>query len=345
MILTRLPPGPLHHAMQVSKRFHDAIDPKAPSSVSSMRVALGLLCRRKIEDMTPSEHAELAHRDGAPATPRRLFYDAPQQTLHRRFHWLLNVTLDPVDVSVVRDTCFVPVPTLSIAGSNTIRIVRGDHAGRGGNSRRSGDESSNILTLNFSYVAKGFEQDKPTARGIIRSIVKSKDTLCPLDPGAGWFDVKILTMPFDVRVCVSVDFRDAMQATGHHVGPCRYFGCQVGNHGVQVRLEHKGNIAYVPSGWMDGKLTLNRKLRSSSRLNRRLWATFSSSSIAPKPTQSKKRRSSVARRSASRIASLTESRTTWVCWNVYRSLKVNRLLMLFSSLDRFPRAATSETRS
>jgi hypothetical protein len=135
--------------MQISKHFHDAIDPKAPSSVS-MRVALGLLCRRKIEDMTPSEHAELAHRDGAAATFRRFLYDVPQQTLHRRFHWLLNVTLKPVDVPVVRDSCFVPVPTLSIAGFNIIRIARGDHAGRRGDSRRSGDESSNILTLNFS---------------------------------------------------------------------------------------------------------------------------------------------------------------------------------------------------
>jgi hypothetical protein len=263
MILTRLPPGPLHHTMQISKHFHDAIDPKAPSSVS-MRVALGLLCRRKIDDLTPSEHVELTLRDGAAATVTIFLYDTPQQTLHRRFHWLLNVTLKPVDVPVVRDSCFVPVPTLSIAGFNIIRIARGDHAGRRGDSRRSGDESSNILTLNFSYIAKGFDSDKPTARGIIRSIFDGEPTLCHLHAHASWSGVKILTMPFDVRVCVSVDFRDAMLATGHHIGTCHVLGCQVGVHGVQVSWNRRD--IRLRSVGMNGKLTLQQRKQETSIL-------------------------------------------------------------------------------
>jgi hypothetical protein len=246
MILTSLPPGPLHHAMQVSKRFHDAIDPKAPSSVSSMRVALGLLCRRKIDDLTPSEHVELTLRDGAAATVTIFLYDTPDQTLQRRFHWLLNVTLEPADVSVERDIRLVSVPTLLIAGFNITRIARGDHAGRGRNSRHRGDESSNILTLKFSCVAKGLELDTTTTRGIIRA----KNTLCPLHTRAGWFGVKILTMPFDVRVCVAVDFRDAMLATGHDIGTCHIFGCQVGDHGVQVSWN--GRDIRLHSAGMDG---------------------------------------------------------------------------------------------
>ena len=234
MILTRLPPGPLYRAMQVSKHFQSTIDPKFPSSVSSMRIALGLQFGREIEDMTPWEHAELAVSEEIALTVSNFLYDMPAQTLHRRFHWLLNVTLDPKIVSVVRDIRLVSVPTLTIDKFRLTRIARGDHAGRKRTSRHSGDESSNVLTLKFSFVAKGYEQDWPTTRGIARG----KDTLYPVNGGhATWSGVKILTMPFEVRVCVSVDFRDAMHASYHHIGHCHVPGCQVGLHGVQVSLK------------------------------------------------------------------------------------------------------------
>jgi hypothetical protein len=231
MILTCLPPGPLHRAMQVSRRFCDTIKPTAPYSVSEMRVALGLLFGRNIEDMTPSEHADLALPNEA-ATAATYLYDMLDQTLHRRFHWLLNVTLDPVFSSVERDSKHVSVPTLTIAPFNLTRIVRGDYAGRSNSGRtrmRSGDESSNVLTLKFSLVSRGYENEALTSRGIIRD-----QTIYPNESGASWSGVKILTMPFDVRICVFVDFRDAMQAHGHHIGHCSVPGCQVGDHGVQV---------------------------------------------------------------------------------------------------------------
>lgn len=231
MILTRLPPGPLYRAMQVSKHFQSTIDPRPPSSVSSMRIALGLQFGRKIEDMTPWEHAELAVSEEIAVTVSTFLYDVPDQTLHRRFHWLLNVTLDPRIISVVRDIRLVYVPTLAIDNFRLTRIARGDHAGRKRTSIHSGDESSNVLTLKFSFVARGYEQDWPTTRGIARG----KDTLYPHNSGhATWSGVKILTMPFDVRVCVSVDFRNAMHASFHHIGHCHVPGCQVGLHGVQV---------------------------------------------------------------------------------------------------------------
>jgi len=230
MILTHLPQGPLHRGMQVSRRFCDTIDPKIPSSVSGMRVALGLQFGRKIEDMTPSELAALALPE-EPATVSTFLYDQLDQTLHHRFHWLLNVTLDPFVAPVVRDARRASVPTLSIAGYHLVRIARGDHVGRRRSSRNSGDDSSNVLTLKFTHASKGYENEAVTTRGISRA-----GALYPNHSLATWLGVKILTMPFDVRVCVSVDFRDAMHANNHHIGHCQVPGCQVGDHGVQVSL-------------------------------------------------------------------------------------------------------------
>lgn len=161
MILTHLPQGPLHRAMQVSRRFCDTIDPKIPSSVSGMHVALGLQFGRKIEDMTPSELAALALPE-EPATVSTFLYDQLDQTLHHRFHWLLNVTLDPFVAPVVRDARRASVPTLSIAGYHLVRIARGDHVGRRRSSRNSGDDSSNVLTLKFTHASKGYENEAVT---------------------------------------------------------------------------------------------------------------------------------------------------------------------------------------
>jgi hypothetical protein len=231
MILTCLPPGPLRHAMKVSRDFRDAIDPNSTHPLTGMRVALGLRFSRKLEDMTPSEHAELALREDRFDAPTVFTYHY-DIALHRRFYWLLNVTLHPVDHPIPRAERHVSVPTLAIHPFSLVRIARGDHAGRNNGHKvpkRSGDEDSNVLTLKFSLNANFYDNATITDKGIYRA-----RTIYPNDDDATWSDIKILTLPFDVRVCVSVDFRDAMQARGHHIGHCRVPGCQVGDHGVQV---------------------------------------------------------------------------------------------------------------
>ena len=47
--------------------------------------------------------------------------------------------------------------------------------------------------------------------------------------------MKLLTMPFKVRVIVAVDFRAAMGSPHHPRGHCPARGCQLGLHGIQVR--------------------------------------------------------------------------------------------------------------
>jgi hypothetical protein len=259
--------------MQVSRDFRDAIDPEAAHPLTGMRVALGLRFGRKLEDMTPSEHADLALREDHYEAPTVFTYHY-DIALHRRFHWLLNVNLHPVDHPIAREIRHVSVPTLAIAPFSLVRIARGDHAGRGNGHKvpkRSGDEDSNVLTMEFSLTAKGYDNaGMITNRGIFKA-----GTVYPNDDDASWSDIKILTMPFDVRVSVSVDFRDAMQARGHHIGHCRVPGCQVGDHGVQVSWKRHG-FSYIPLG-VDQKLTIannkNRKPRSSSQPSERLWPT------------------------------------------------------------------------
>jgi hypothetical protein len=232
MILTNLPTGPLRHAMQVSKQFRDAINPKAAHPVTGMRVALGLRFSRKIEDMTPSEHADLAFRDEAATSATSIFHML-FLNVQRRVYWLLNSTLDPVDHPTIRTGRLSSNPNLAIAPFHLVRVARGDHAGRSNSftsHRRNGDESSNVLTLKFTLNAKGYDNTAMTTKGISRA-----GKIYPDDGHASWSGIKILTMPFDVRAIVSVDFRDAMHALHHHVGFCQVPGCQVGDHGVQVR--------------------------------------------------------------------------------------------------------------
>ena len=229
--------------MQVSRDFRDAIDPEAAHPLIGMRVALGLRFRRKLEDMTPSEHADLALREDRHEAPTVVNYHY-DIALHCRFHWLLNVTLHPVDHPIMREICHVSVPTLAISPFSLVRIARGDHAGRSDDHKvpkRGDDENSNVLTLKFSLTAKGYDNAGTiTNRGIFKA-----GTVYPDDDDASWSDIKILTMPFDVRVCVCVDFRDAMQAHGHHIGHCRIPGCQVGDHGVQVSGK-RHPFPYIP---------------------------------------------------------------------------------------------------
>lgn len=269
LILTNLPPGPLHHAMEISTRFCDTIKPTLPHSVAGMRVALGLRFRRRIEDMTDSERLDLTTVDNVGATTI-LLYDVLDQIIHRRFHWLLNVTLDPINVSVMREKRHVSVPTLAIDPFHIVRISRGDHVDRSSSSRPRriiSDDTSTVMSLRFTLVAKGYECDTVTTRGIVKA-----DKLYPNDGRASWSGVKLLTMAFDVRVCVGVDFRDAMHAPFHHTGHCQVPGCQVGRHGIQVSAEGEFDSRDLMKLTMPP--TTFRKPRSCSQLPKRLWATW-----------------------------------------------------------------------
>lgn len=240
MILIYLPPGPLHHAMEVSTRFRDTIKPTTPSGGNDMRVALGLRFSRRIEGMTESEHLALSLLEDA--AKRGIFlYDLMDQILHRRFFWLMNVILDPRNTSFRREATHGSVPTLAVEPFNLVRIARGDHAGRGSKAGgNSYDENSRVMTLRFALPVKGNEKDAVTPRGIV------KDGTLYRDNGrADWRGVTLLTMPFDVRICVDVDLREAMLAPLHHVGECQVPGCKVGVYGVQVGVWKQGGRVYV----------------------------------------------------------------------------------------------------
>jgi len=233
MILTHLPPGPLHHAMEVSKDFRDTIKPTTSSSnPPGMRKALGLGFRRCIEDITYSESLSLAMTDDS-TDELTLLYDLIDENIHLRFHWLLNVTLDPRNASARRKSKHGPVPTLATKPFHLVRIARGTHTDLSTRTDVSpDDESSETMTLNFCLPVQGLDTDEQITRGILKD-----DDVYPNNGSATWSGVKILTMPFDVRISVCVDFREAMFAPWHPVGHCRFPGCQVGDHGVQVSAE------------------------------------------------------------------------------------------------------------
>lgn len=207
MILSNLPLRSHRSYMRVCKRFWECTRPDAQHRLSGIGEALGVKFSRTIESVDEAESAELlAHT-----------LDSSYQYYAPSFSWLLNVNFSFLFLE--RDH---PEPMLTIkpftieavAMTSKTQIVEVSL-------NLKADDIQNLLGL------KGV-----TSFEDCQSRLFSNRTVGGVRHN--WMDIKLLNMPFKVRVAVKVDMREAMGSADHGEGICPAHGCQVGLFGIQV---------------------------------------------------------------------------------------------------------------
>lgn len=206
MILAELPLVSDRAAMTVSRQFWKALNPDTEHPLYGIKRALGVEFSRSLESMTDPEKAELERAGGL----------SPE--IHPpRMDWLLNIEIDRPSCLLSRRSAFLRIKpfVLHVMGAvleNGILMIK--------------------LRLNAEDIDARYREWKGvTALRDDRKLLWSNGDLV----SRNWMDVKLLTMPFKVKVIVAVDFRAAMGSPRHPRGPCPAPGCQLGDHGVQVR--------------------------------------------------------------------------------------------------------------
>jgi len=214
-ILIHLPVGSLRSAMFVCRQFHDCIRPNADQPLEGMRKALGLEFKRRIESIADSEIIALTKPP------------AQREPLLPHLGWLMNATIDsqiPLHQVSEPTLCIYPFDLDVIkqrAGTRTVKLK---------------------IKLNPKHVdywghPKGILRYKNRAKNDEKRVYE--DTILE-GKHPSWTDIKLLTMPFALKVSVMVDFREVMGASPYHHTSrlCSATGCLIGIHGVQVGLVH-----------------------------------------------------------------------------------------------------------
>lgn len=206
LILSELPLESNRNAMFVSKLFWQCTRPDADEPLSGINEALGLKFSRSIESMSDWEKGDFwGHK-------------CPPHGLHGpHMDWLLNIQFDCA--------CMLDqkLPFLKIKPF-TLASIKGNIL----------NETLKIkLKLDAEHIKNAMEWRGVGALRQGQQKLYSNRTYNGVRHN--WMDVKIVKMPFSVRVCVAIDFRRSMGAPSHQPGQCPIHGCQVGLHGVQVR--------------------------------------------------------------------------------------------------------------
>jgi len=206
MILAELPLASDRTAMTTSRQFWQALNPDAEHPLYGIKRALGIEFSRSLESMTDSEKAELERAGGL----------SPE--VHPpRMDWLLNIEIDRPSCLLSRRSAFLRIKPFVLHAMGAV-LEDGVFMIK--------------LRLNAEHIDARYTEWKGVAAlRDDRKLLWSNGDLV----SRNWMDVKLLTMPFKVKVIVAVDFRAAMGSPRHPRGPCPAPGCQLGDHGVQVR--------------------------------------------------------------------------------------------------------------
>ncbi|GAB7322612.1 hypothetical protein MBLNU13_g03524t1 [Cladosporium sp. NU13] len=208
MILAELPLASDRSAMSVSRQFWQALNPDAEDPLYGIKKALGIEFSRSLKSMTYVEKAELERAGGLPPEIHPL-----------RMSWLVNIELDRPSCLLSRRSAFLRIKpfVLHVMGAvmrDGVFVIK--------------------LRLNAEDTDARYTEWKGVAalRDGQKRLWSNGDLV-----SRNWMDVKLLAMPFKVKVTVAVDFRTGMGSPHHPRGPCPAPGCQLGLHGIQYTMK------------------------------------------------------------------------------------------------------------
>ena len=210
-ILTCFPLESDRRLIGVCKAFWRCLNPGAQRHLYGIKQALGIKFSQSIASITKKESETIWNEK------------VPPELIHvRRVDWLFNVRLE-CPCAVGHHT-----PLLTIEPFTLISVA-GQHP--------KSDLFNISLKLDAESLIKEPRVMHPELKGV-KNVRNGQEVLYSNQHGVSrnWMDVKLLNMPFRVRVSVTVDFRKGMGAPTHHEGHCPVQGCQLGLWGQQVRL-------------------------------------------------------------------------------------------------------------
>ena len=204
MILAEVPLASDRNAMRVSRQFWEALKPDAERHLYGIRRALGVEFSRSLKSMTDGEKAEL-ERVGS----------LPPGTHPPRMDWLVKIELDRACL-FKRHSPFLRIKPFVLHAMYALL-------------------EDGIFVIKLKLDAEDIDARYTEWKGVAalrdgRKMLWSNGDLV----SRNWMDLKLLTMPFEVKVIVAVDFRAGMGSPRHPRGPCPAPGCQLGLHGIQV---------------------------------------------------------------------------------------------------------------